>query len=137
MRGALEAHLRVVDLLQQGADVLLHGVAVPRGVGAARQEGVNAPRRAAAEHEGHPGPAVVLRCRRRLQSQLAGERCARTCSALTPRGNLLAPRRNPYDQPRGRDFAGAVAGSWCLWHYLKRVCAWRLLQEAEPTSWGP
>ena len=77
MCGAVRAHPRVVNLLQQGVDVLLHGVAVPGSVGAAWQEWVDAPYWAAAEHEGHPRPAVVLRCRRRLHSQLASRRAVR------------------------------------------------------------
>ena len=65
-----------MDLLQQGVDVLLHGVAVSGSVPAAGQKWVNAPRRAAAEYEGHPGPAIVLRCRRRLLSQSFGEQAS-------------------------------------------------------------
>lgn len=52
------------------------------------------PHVSAAEHEGHPGPAVVLRCRRRLHSQLAGRQCAgQGVVGLTPYLNSLGTQR--------------------------------------------
>ena len=110
-----KAHPRVSNLLQQGADMLCNGVAGPRGVQAARHKRVDAPYWAAAEHEGHPGPVVVLRCGHRRRSQFGQwaahleKQCDDRRGALAVRGSIARAALVRWARP------------WCPWHSLQSV----------------